>query len=417
MEEIKKLYDVARKAQEEYSTFTQEQVDKIFFQVAKIANFKRIDLAQQAVDETQRGILEDKVLKNHFASEFIYNKYKDFKSVGVIKDDAAAGYKEIAEPVGVVTAIVPITNPTSTTIFKVLLAIKTRNAIVISPHPQAKSCTYNTTKLLADTAVKFGAPKGLIQCIEEPSMDGTTTAMQEGDIILATGGGGLVRAAYSSGTPAIGVGAGNAPAIIHASADLDQAVSSIVQSNTFDNGMVCATENSVIVVDEVYDEVAKLFTLRNCYIVKEKSKIKKVEKGMFKEGKFGLLNPFPIGKTAVEVAKHFGFEIPSSTKVMLVEAKGTSYKDPLAHEKLSTYLSLYRASDYNDAIKKAKAILKMGPGHTASLHIDERLKEEIDLFQTLGAGRLLINTPSALGGIGDFYNFALDPSLTLACGS
>ena len=417
MIEIKKLYDIARNAQKEYSLFTQSQVDKIFFQVAKKANFKRIDLAEQAVNETGRGILEDKILKNHFAAEFIYNKYKNYKTVGIIKEDFAAGYKEIAEPVGVITAIVPVTNPTSTTIFKILMAIKTRNAIVISPHPQAKKCTYNTAKLLAEAAVEFGAPKGLIQCIEEPTMDGTTNAMKEGDVILATGGGGLVKAAYSSGTPAIGVGAGNAPAIIHESADLDQAVSSIIQSNMFDNGMVCATENSVIVVDKIYDKVIKLFKLRNAHIVSDKSEIKKVEKGMFKEGSFGLLNPGPIGKSPTDVAKHFGFKVPEGTKMILVEAKGTKYEDALAHEKLSTYVSLYKASDYKDAVEKARDLLVMGAGHSASLHIDECQKDAIKLFETLNAGRLLINTPSALGGIGDFYNFALLPSLTLGCGS
>lgn len=417
MNEIKKLYNIARTAQEKYSTFTQCQVDKIFYQASKIANVNRIDLAKQAVIETGRGIWEDKVLKNHFASEFIYNKYKNMQTVGVIKEDDAAGYKEIVEPIGVITAIIPVTNPTSTAIFKILMAIKTRNAIVISPHPQAKSCTYNTAKLMAETAVKFGAPEGLIQCIEEPSMDGTMTAMKEGDRILATGGGGLVTAAYSSGTPAIGVGAGNAPAIIHETADLDQAVSSIIQSNMFDNGMVCATENSVVVVDSVYDKVAKLFVKRNALIISDKARIAKVEKGMFKEGHFGLLHPGPIGKSPVDVAKHFGFTVPVGTKLMLIEATGTKKTDALAHEKLSTYVSLYRATDYNDAMAKAKELLTMGAGHTASLHIDERMKDEIELFQTLNAGRLLINTPSALGGIGDFYNFALAPSMTLGCGS
>ena len=418
MKEIKIMFEKARKAQEVYSKFPQEKIDEIFFALAKVANENRIPLAEMAVEETGRGILEDKITKNHFASEFIYNKYKNMKTVGVLSEDMAAGIRKIAAPVGVVTAIVPVTNPTSTTIFKIMIALKTGNAIVISPHPQSKKCTAATAQLLAVTAEKLGAPKNLVQCIIEPSMNGTQEAMKEGDVILATGGGGLVKAAYSSGTPAIGVGAGNSPAIITESSDLKMAVSSIIQSNMFDNGMVCATENSVIVEEKVYDKVVKLFEEQNCAIITNAAQIKKVEKGMFKEGNFGLLHPAPVGQKPFDVAKHFGFKVPENTKLMLVEAKGTKYEDALAHEKLSTYVSLYKARDFNDAVNKAEDLLKMGAGHTAVLHIDEKEINMITQWQDrMKAGRLLINTPSSLGGVGDIFNFALEPSMTLGCGS
>lgn len=418
MSDIKKIFETANAAFEKYKDFTQEQVDKIFYEVAKFANSKRIDLAEMAATETQRGVLEDKITKNHFASEMIYNKYRDTKTVGVLKEDMAAGYREIAAPVGVVAAIVPVTNPTSTTIFKVLMVLKTRNAIVICPHPQAKKCTFETAKMLMEVAKKAGAPDGIIQCIEEPSMDGTNAAMVEADMILATGGGGLVKAAYSSGTPAVGVGAGNCPSIIAKSANLDQAVTSIIQSNVFDNGMVCATENSVIVEESVYDKVKELFVQRGGFIVSDKKDIKKVEDKMFKEGNFGLLHPAPVGQLPHIVGKHFGIAVPETTKLILVEATGTKYEDPLAHEKLSTYVSLYKAKDFDDALSKAKDLLLMGAGHTASIHINENEKESINKWQLkMNAGRLLINTPSSLGGVGDLYNFALLPSLTLGCGS
>ena len=418
MQEIKEIFANSRKAQKKYGTFTQRQVDKIFFEVAKKANQERISLAKLAIEETERGILEDEITKNHFASEFIYNKYKNSKTVGIIAEDSASGSITIVEPMGVITAIIPVTNPTSTAIFKILMAIKTRNSIVISPHPQAKSCTYETAVLLAKIAEKHGAPKNLIQCIKVPSMEGTTLAMQEGDVILATGGGGLVKAAYSSGTPAIGVGAGNAPAIISETADLKQAVASIIQSNMFDNGMVCATENSVIVEEKIYDEVVELFISMNSYVVTASADIEKIKKGMFKEGAFGLLHPYPVGKNPDQLGKYFKIKVPAGTKMILVEAKGTKYKDHLAHEKLSTYVSLYKAKDFEEAVNKSEDLLELGSGHTASLHINEKEKEKIAMWShRLNSSRLLINTPSSIGGVGDFFNFRLDPSMTLGCGS
>ncbi len=415
---INELFEKARIAQEEYGVFTQKQVDKIFFAVAKAANENRIKLAQIAVNETERGILEDKVIKNHFASEFIFNKYKDTKTVGVVEKDDAAGIQIVAEPVGIVGAIIPVTNPTSTTIFKILLALKTRNGIIVSPHPAAKECIGETAKILAQAAVAAGAPKNLIAAVANPTLEDTTEVMKQSDIILATGGGGLVKAAYSSGTPAIGVGAGNCPAIIAKDADLVTAVTSIIQSNIFDNGMICATENSVIVEKEVYEKVKKLFKEQHGHIVSSDIDKDKVRKGMFKEGKYGLLHPFPVGKNPAQLAKHFDIQVPKGTKLILVEAEDTSYEEPLAHEKLSTYVTLYKATSFENAIDKAADLLKMGSGHTASIHTRDTNTKNINIFRKhLNASRLLINQPSAIGGIGDFYNFALAPSLTLGCGT
>ena len=416
-ENLQNKFETVRAAQKKYSTYTQEQVDKIFFAVAKAANENRIPLARKAVEETGKGILEDKVIKNHFASEFIYNKYKNTKTVGTLSTDDAAGMEVIAAPVGVVAAIIPVTNPTSTAIFKVLLALKTRNGIVVSPHPQAKESVAATIAVLSKAAVAAGAPEGIIQVVENPTLEDTQDVMAESDVILATGGGGLVKAAYSSGTPAIGVGAGNCPAIINKDADLEVAVTSIIQSNIFDNGMICATENSVVVHEDVYDEVVKLFKDAHGHIVQKADEIDKIRKGMFKEGNYGLLHPAPVGQKPATLAEHFGIKIPEGTKLILVEAESTAYDEPLAHEKLSTYVALYKAKDFKDAHKKAKDLLTMGPGHTASLHTNENNKDDIALFSTLDAGRLLVNQPSSIGGVGDFYNFALAPSLTLGCGS
>ncbi len=415
--ELEQKFTDARKAQSTFAVFTQEQVDKIFRAMALSANENRIHLARLAVEETNKGILEDKVIKNHFASEFIYNKYKDMKTAGTLEIDDAAGMEVIAAPVGVVAAITPVTNPTSTAIFKILISLKTRNAIIISPHPQAKECIIETVRIMHEAAVAAGAPEGIIQVVEQPTLQDTQDVMANADMILATGGGGLVKAAYSSGTPAIGVGAGNAPAIIADGADLETAVTSIIQSNIFDNGMICATENSVIVEASVYDKVKKLFIEAHGHIVTAEAEKNKVRKGMFKEGAYGLLHPAPVGQTPETIAKHFGIKIPAGTKLLLVEAEKTSHDEPLAHEKLSTYVALYKAKDFNDAVEKAKDLLLMGAGHTASLHSDETRREQIDLFKTLNAGRLLVNTPSSIGGVGDFYNFALAPSLTLGCGS
>ena len=415
--ELKTIFTNVRKAQDEYANFSQEQVDKIFYEVARAANEARIELARHAVEETGKGILEDKVIKNHFASEFIYNKYRKTKTVGTLSIDDAAGLETIASPVGIVAAIVPVTNPTSTTIFKVLLALKTRNGIIVSPHPQAKECVAHTIQVLSDAAERAGAPKGIIQVVKNPTLEDTQNVMENADVILATGGGGLVKAAYSSGTPAIGVGAGNCPAIVTKDAKLEEAVTSIIQSNIFDNGMICATENSIIVEEEVYDEFVKLLTEAHAHVVTSKAEINKVKKGMFKEGKYGLLHPAPVGQKPETLAKHFGIKVPSGTKLLVVPAESTSHDEPLAHEKLSTYVSLYKAKDIDDALQKAKDLLTMGPGHTASIHVRETNKEVIEKFSKLEAGRLLVNQPSSVGGVGDLFNFALEPSLTLGCGS
>jgi len=415
--ELETIFSEVRKAQEVFANFSQEQVDKIFYDVARAANEARIELARHAVEETQKGILEDKVIKNHFASEFIFNKYRNTKTVGTLSIDDAAGLETIASPMGIVGAIVPVTNPTSTTIFKVLLALKTRNGIIVSPHPQAKECVVHTIEILKEAAEKAGAPKGIIQVVKSPTLEDTQDVMVNSDVILATGGGGLVKAAYSSGTPAIGVGAGNCPAIVAKDADLEMAVTSIIQSNIFDNGMICATENSIIVEASVYEKFVALLTEAHAHVLSSKADIDKVKKGMFKEGKYGLLHPAPVGQTPEGLAKHFGIKIPKGTKLIVVPATSTSYDEPLAHEKLSTYVSLYKAKDIDEAIQKARELLKMGPGHTASIHVNETNREVIEKFSTLDAGRLLVNQPSSCGGVGDLFNFALEPSLTLGCGS
>ena len=415
--ELEEIFVRARKAQKEYANYTQEQVDKIFFEVARKANENRILLAKAAYEETQKGIVEDKVIKNHFASEFMYNKYKNMQTVGTLEIDDAAGMEIVAAPIGIVGAITPVTNPTSTAIFKILISIKTRNAIIVSPHPQAKGCVGLTVKLLEEAAVAAGAPLGLINAVSDPTMQDTADVMKEADVILATGGSGLVRAAYSSGTPAVGVGAGNCPAIITEDANLEMAVTSIMQSNVFDNGMICATENSIIVRDTVYDKVVSLFKEAHGHLVTSEAEKNKVRKGMFKEGVFGLLHPTPVGQSTQVVAKHFGIKIPDGTKLILVEAEKTSYDEALAHEKLSTYITIYKATSFEDAVEKARDLLLMGPGHSASLHVNETNREKIDLFKTLDVSRLLVNQPSSVGGVGDLFNFALEPSMTLGCGS
>ncbi|AKX33750.1 acetaldehyde dehydrogenase [Spiroplasma litorale] len=418
MKEFEDLFKKARESFEEFSQFTQEKVDYIFKKAALAANENRIHLAKLAKEETKMGIIEDKILKNHYASEFIYNKYKDLKTVGTFYSNDPGGIDKVYEPIGVVGAVIPTTNPTSTAIFKCLLCIKTRNTIIISPHPGAKKSTIEAAKIVLEAAVKAGAPKNIIGWIENPSLEGTEYVMKNSDIILATGGPGMVKAAYSSGVPAIGVGAGNAPAIIDDSADLELATSSIVQSNTFDNGVVCATENSVVVLESVYDKVVSLFEKKNTYIVTKEEEKNKFRKAMFKEGKFGLLNSELVGRSALDVAKLVGIKVPETTRFILVETESTEYDEALVHEKLSTYASLYKAKDFDDAIKKSKNILKLGPGHTASLFINRKSSiEKVEKFKTLNPGRLLINSPSSLGGVGDMYNFMLEPSLTLGCGT
>ncbi len=413
LEKIKKI----KLAQKKFSLFTQEQVDKIFRAVAMAANENRIELAKLAYEETGMGVLEDKVIKNHFASEYIYNAYKNEKTVGVIERDDVYGYARIADPIGLVAAIVPTTNPTSTVIFKVLLALKTRNGIIISPHPRAKNCTISTAKLLLDVAVKAGAPEDIIGWIDEPSNELSSLAMKNSHIILATGGSAMVKAAYSSGKPAIGVGAGNTPAIIDKTADIKMAVNSIIHSKTFDNGMICASEQAVLVDEAIYDEVKREFSYRNCYFLTESQK-EKLKEAMFING---ALNANIVGKSAITIAELAGIKVPQNTKILIAELTDYSLaNEKLAREKLSPVLAFYRYDTFENAVINAKRLIKEGGyGHTSSLYIDtfaepEKLAFYEDKMRTC---RILINTPSSFGGIGDLYNFKLNPSLTLGCGT
>ena len=413
---LTELIEKTRDAQREYSTFTQEQVDKIFLAAAVAANKARIPLAKEAVAETGMGVLEDKVIKNHFAAEYIYNKYRATKTCGVIEDDVDGGYQRIAEPLGVLAGIVPTTNPTSTVIFKSLLALKTRNAIIFSPHPRAGKCTIHAAQIILDAAVKAGAPEGIIAWIEKPSIELSSQLMKSCDCILATGGPGMVTAAYSSGKPAIGVGPGNAPVIIDTTADIKMAVSSIIHSKTFDNGMICASENSLIAVSDVYDEVKKEMVYRGCYFLNP-AELNKVRKTIIINGS---INAKIVGQSAHTIAAMAGFEVPVETKVLVGEVKSVDVSEEFAHEKLSPVLALYKAVDFDDAMNKADQLVKDGGyGHTADIYADEVLgKDHIDAFaMRMKACRILINTPSALGGIGDIYNFRIRPSLTLGCGS
>ncbi|AHF57596.1 bifunctional acetaldehyde-CoA/alcohol dehydrogenase [Spiroplasma eriocheiris] len=416
---IEALITKVSAAQKQFATYNQEQVDKIFHAAAIAANKARIELAIDAVNETNMGIVEDKIIKNHYAAEYIHNKYRDMKTVGVYEENLGLGYQLVYEPVGVIAAVIPTTNPTATAIFKTLIALKTRNGIIISPHPGAKNCTIKAAKVVLDAAVAAGAPKDIIAWVEDAQIQDTTDLMGAADLILATGGPGMVKSAYSSGKPALGVGAGNCPAIITELADLDVATSSIMQSNTFDNGVICATENSVIVLEKVYDKVVKLFEQKNGYVMTKKEDLDKVRKAMFKEGKYGILNPALVGQTPQTIAKITGVTIPTNTRLILCPAEKSSHDEPLAHEKLSTYVGLYKAKDFNHALAIAKDLLTMGPGHTASLWTDEiKGKAEINLWRdSLNDGRMVVNMPSSLGAVGDMYNFQLAPSFTLGCGS
>ena len=405
-----------REAQNIYASYTQEQVDKIFFAAASAANKQRIPLAKAAVRETGMGVVEDKVIKNNYASEYIYNAYRDTKTCGVIEEDSAYGIKRIAEPIGVIAAVIPTTNPTSTAIFKCLLALKTRNAIIISPHPRAKASTIAAAKVVLDAAVKAGAPEGIINWIDVPSLDMTNLVMREADIILATGGPGMVRAAYSSGKPAIGVGAGNTPAIIDSSADIVLAVNSIIHSKTFDNGMICASEQSVIVLDDIYDAVKKEFADRGCYILSS-DETDRVRKTILING---ALNAKIVGQSAFKIAQLAGITVPESAKILIGEVESVELSEEFAHEKLSPVLAMYRARDIGDAFTKAERLVADGGyGHTSSIYLNtategEKLREFSERMKTC---RILVNTPSSHGGIGDLYNFKLAPSLTLGCGS
>ena len=404
-----------KKAQEIFSTYSQEQVDKIFFEAAIAANKMRIPLAKMAVEETGMGIVEDKVIKNHYASEYIYNAYRNSKSCGVIEEDTAFGIKKIAEPIGLIAAVIPTTNPTSTAIFKTLISLKTRNAIIISPHPRAKESTIAAAKVVLEAAVKAGAPEGIIGWIDVPSLELTNEVMKNADIILATGGPGMVKAAYSSGKPALGVGAGNTPVIIDDTADVTLAVNSIIHSKTFDNGMICASEQSVTVVGDIYDDVKSEFARRGCYFLKG-DELDKVRKTIIING---ALNAKIVGQSAYTIAKLSGVEVPESTKILIGEVESVDISEEFAHEKLSPVLAMYRAADFDEAIEKAKQLVADGGyGHTSSLYINTAEKEKMAKHaEAMKTCRILVNTPSSHGGIGDLYNFKLTPSLTLGCGS
>ena len=407
--------EAMRQAQRAFAAYTQEQVDRIFFQAAKAANMRRIPLAKMAVAETGMGVVEDKVIKNHYAAEYIYNAYKNMKTCGVIEEDSAFGFKKIAEPVGLIAAVIPTTNPTSTAIFKALIALKTRNAIIFSPHPRAKECTIAAAKVVLDAAVKAGAPEGIIGWIDVPSLELTNQVMGAADLILATGGPGMVKAAYSSGKPAVGVGAGNVPVVIDDSADIKMAVSSIIHSKTFDNGMICASEQSVTVLDAVYDEVKKEFAYRGCYFLKGEE-LDKVRNTILING---ALNAKIVGQSAPKIAEMAGVAVPAAAKILIGEVESVDVSEPFAHEKLSPVLAMYRAKTFQEAVAKAERLVEDGGiGHTASLYIDPSRTDRYDQFvSAMKACRVVVNTPSSHGGIGDLYNFKLRPSLTLGCGS
>ena len=416
IESLQNTITRVRKAQEEFSKFSQEKVDQIFKAAAIAANQARIPLAQMAVEETGMGVVEDKIIKNHYAAEYIYNKYKNEKTVGVVEEDNYYGIKKVLEPIGVIGAVIPTTNPTSTAIFKTLICLKTRNGIIISPHPRAKASTIAAAKVVLEAAVKAGAPEGIIGWIDVPSLELTNTLMQSVDTILATGGPGMVKSAYSSGKPALGVGAGNTPAIIDESADIILAVNSIIHSKTFDNGMICASEQSVIVLDKVYDAVKAEFAKRGCYILNSE-KIEKVRKTIIING---ALNAKIVGQSAYNIAKLAGVEVPETAKILIGEVESVDLSEEFAHEKLSPVLAMYKAKDFEDALAKAKQLIADGGlGHTSSLYINTLTqKEKIEEFYSnMKTCRVLINTPSSQGGIGDLYNFKLAPSLTLGCGS
>jgi acetaldehyde dehydrogenase/alcohol dehydrogenase len=405
-----------RQAERIFATFSQEQVDKIFKAAATAAAKARIPLAKMAVEETGMGCVEDKVIKNQFASEYIYNKYKDSKTVGVFEEDVAAGIRKIYEPIGVIAAVIPTTNPTSTSIFKCLIALKTRNAIIISPHPRAKNSTIEAARIVLEAAVKAGAPEGIIRWIDKPSLELTNLVMHDADIILATGGPGMVKSAYSSGKPAIGVGAGNTPAIIDSSADILLAVNSIIHSKTFDNGMICASEQSVIVLNDVYDAVKKEFSDRGCYFLNPEE-TEKVRKTIIINNS---VNAKIVGQRATTIAKMADINVPEYTKILIGEVSSVDISEEFAHEKLSPVLAMYKAFDFGEAISKAEHLIADGGyGHTSSLYVNTVSgKDKIAEFGSrMKTGRILINTPSSHGGIGDLYNFKLTPSLTLGCGS
>ena len=416
VEKLTQMLEKVKKAQIEFAKFSQEQVDKIFQAAAIAANQARIPLAKMAVEETGMGIVEDKVIKNHYAAEYIYNKYKNEKTCGIIEEDKNYGIKKIAEPIGVIAAVIPTTNPTSTAIFKTLISLKTRNGIIISPHPRAKKSTIEASKIILDAAVKAGAPENIIGWIDVPSLELTNMLMQSADIILATGGPGMVKSAYSSGKPALGVGAGNTPAIIDESADIVLAVNSIIHSKTFDNGMICASEQSVIIDKKIYSDVKAEFVKRGCYILNEEE-IEKVRKTIIING---ALNAKIVGQSAYTIAKLAEVDVPKNTKILIGEVESVDLSEEFAHEKLSPVLAMYKANDFEDGLEKAYQLIEDGGiGHTSSLYVNTVSEQEkIEKFYNkMRTCRVLINTPSSQGGIGDLYNFKLAPSLTLGCGT
>ena len=417
-EKLEQLIDRVKEAQKVFATFSEEKVNKIFKAAAAAADKARIPLAKMAVEETGMGIVEDKVIKNHFASEYIYNKHKNAKTVGIISQDKTNGIKIVAEPLGVIAGIVPTTNPTSTAIFKSLICLKTRNAIIFSPHPRAKKSTIAAAKTVLDAAIKAGAPADIIAWIDVPSIEMSNMLMTHPkiDCILATGGPGMVKAAYSSGKPALGVGPGNTPAVIDETADIKMAVSSVLMSKTFDNGMICASEQSVIAVKDVYDEVKNELQYRGAYILSD-DEIKKLQNIILTPA--GTVNHAIVGQPAYKIAEIAGFEVDKKTKVLVGERDKIDAADPFAHEKLSPVLALYKADDFDHAVNMAHDLVLLGgAGHTSILYTDPATQDRIRKFaRTLPTGRLLVNCPASQGAIGDLYNFRLEPSLTLGCGS
>ena len=416
VDSLQEAFDRVRKAQKEFSKYTQEQVDKIFKAAAIAANQARIPLAKMAVEETGMGVIEDKVIKNNYAAEYVYNKYKNVRTCGVLEEDKNFGIKKIAEPVGVIAAVIPTTNPTSTAIFKTLIALKTRNGMIISPHPRAKKSTIAATKIVLEAAIKAGAPKDIIAWIDVPSLELTNMLMQSADIILATGGPGMVKSAYSSGKPALGVGPGNTPAVIDESADILLAVNSIIHSKTFDNGMICASEQSVIVLDSIYNKVRDEFLRRNCYILNPEE-TEKVRKTIIING---ALNAKIVGQKATRIAELAGINVPENTKILIGEVESVEMSEEFAREKLSPVLAMYRAKNFVDAVDKAYRLIEDGGlGHTSSIYINTLTEQEKlqTFYSTMKTYRVLVNTPASQGGIGDIYNFKLTPSLTLGCGT
>ena len=416
VDSLQEAFDRVRKAQKEFSKYTQEQVDKIFKAAAIAANQARIPLAKMAVEETGMGVIEDKVIKNNYAAEYVYNKYKNVRTCGVLEEDKNFGIKKIAEPVGVIAAVIPTTNPTSTAIFKTLIALKTRNGMIISPHPRAKKSTIAATKIVLEAAIEAGAPKDIIAWIDVPLLELTNMLMQSADIILATGGPGMVKSAYSSGKPALGVGPGNTPAVIDESADILLAVNSIIHSKTFDNGMICASEQSVIVLDSIYDKVRDEFLRRNCYILNPEE-TEKVRKTIIING---ALNAKIVGQKATRIAELAGINVPENTKILIGEVESVEMSEEFAREKLSPVLAMYRAKNFAEAVDKAYRLIEDGGlGHTSSIYINTLTEQEKlqTFYSTMKTYRVLVNTPASQGGIGDIYNFKLTPSLTLGCGT